>query len=150
MKQRLMIGKKQIITLKGNGSTIKDCTYHTELRASTLSYIQTQITQHNPTEEEQEEITDDVPCGRPEAAAIESMKSGKAPRVDGIKTEILEEVDKILAKLLTCCMKNNNIPEHWSNAIVMLINKKGDKEGFKNYRPIRLLLIICTFCMDPR
>ena len=41
------------------------------------------------------------------------------------------------------CLSSKTFPDVWKKANVILVHKKGDKQGLKNYRPVSLLPICC-------
>ena len=71
------------------------------------------------------------------------MKKGKAPGEDEILTDVLKEGGEVviskLADLFTQCIREGKIPDNWSNAIIILLHKKGNITDLGNYRPISLL-----------
>ena len=64
--------------------------------------------------------------------ALNKTKRGKAPREDGITSDMLkdaeDEVHNKLAQLFTQCLCKGNVNEAWCNAIVNLLHKKCDKK----------------------
>ena len=79
-------------------------------------------------------------------AAVQSLKTDKAPAPDGMTNTPLNtggyELWKILTKLFNECLKSEDIPSQWKNSSTIIIPKKGDCEDLKNYRPITLLSTI--------
>ena len=75
--------------------------------------------------------------------AIKNMKKNKAPGLDEISKDILEEggdeVITQLVKLFNQIITKKCIPQSWKEAKIILLHKKGDKADIKNYRPISLL-----------
>ena len=71
------------------------------------------------------------------------MKGGKAPGKDDITIDLLkvgeEQLNDRIATQLTKCLDANRIQTEWTDANVILLFKKGEKEDLKNYRPISLL-----------
>ena len=71
------------------------------------------------------------------------MKGGKAPGKDDISIDLLkvggEQLNDRIATLLTNCLDANRISIEWTDANVILLFKKGEKEELRNYRPISLL-----------
>lgn len=71
------------------------------------------------------------------------MKNHKAPGGDNIITEIIKEGgEMVLVKLkviYNLSHKGERISEDWTNAMVVLILKKGENANFQNFRPISLL-----------
>ena len=49
---------------------------------------------------------------------------------------------KILTALFNRCLSEGRVPENWKNASVVILYKKSDKKGIKNYRPISLIPVI--------
>lgn len=98
-----------------------------------------------PKEHSNHNINDQLPDVLPSEVrkAITDSKSGKAPGEDDLSIDVLKEsgkeVDKMMAKIFTDCLREQNIPDKWKSANIILIHKKGDKEDLKNYRPISLL-----------
>ncbi|CAG9133443.1 unnamed protein product [Plutella xylostella] len=75
--------------------------------------------------------------------ALEQLKNYKAPGEDGITTELLKAggiaILEQLQRLFNSVLHNGITPEAWSESVVVLFFKKGDKTLLKNYRPISLL-----------
>ncbi|KAG7307758.1 hypothetical protein JYU34_006348 [Plutella xylostella] len=75
--------------------------------------------------------------------ALEQLKNNKAPGEDGITTELLKAggiaILEQLQRLFNSVLHNGITPEAWSESVVVLFFKKGDKTLLKNYRPISLL-----------
>ena len=78
--------------------------------------------------------------------ALNKTKTGKAPREDGMSSDMLkdagDEVHNKLAQLFTQCLCKRDVPEAWCNAILSLLHRKGDNKDPGNYLPISLLLAI--------
>ena len=76
-------------------------------------------------------------------AAIESMKSGKTPGLDGIPAEIYKYAGTALhAQLLKfyhICWTAKELPQQFKDALIISIYKKGDRSNCGNYRGILLL-----------
>ncbi|KAA5557034.1 hypothetical protein F3G48_33075, partial [Pseudomonas aeruginosa] len=67
----------------------------------------------------------------------------KAPGPDGISNEILRNIKEILLPVLTGIfndiMNTETIPQQWTEFLIILLYKKGDKYDIGNYRPISLM-----------
>jgi len=148
-KQRLAIGKKQILGVqKEDGTT----TYNRiTILKTVVEYFTNLYKKTENAEEETQEISQnsgDLPTILPEEviAAIKGMKNGKAGGADGVLAEYLKigisEIAPILAQLFTNCLRQGKIPKDWNHARIILLHKKGSKEDLKNYRPISLLPVI--------
>jgi len=79
--------------------------------------------------------------------AINEMKAGKAPGMDGCAVESLKNggviVIKWLVRLFNVCFKENRVPEDWKIACVVPLYKgKGDKLECNNSRGISLLSVV--------
>uniref|UniRef100_A0AAR5Q9X0 Reverse transcriptase domain-containing protein n=1 Tax=Dendroctonus ponderosae TaxID=77166 RepID=A0AAR5Q9X0_DENPD len=76
-------------------------------------------------------------------SALHHIKNGKAAGEEGILTEMLTQGGDILVEqleiLFNKCLENEDIPQDWTNALVIIIHKKGDTENLENYRHISLL-----------
>ena len=76
-------------------------------------------------------------------AAVQSLRTDKAPGPDGITNIALKtggyELWKVLTKLFNECLESEDIPSQWKKSSTIIIPKKGDREDLKNYRPITLL-----------
>ena len=74
---------------------------------------------------------------------IQKQRNGKAPGEDKISIELIKngglELYKYLHKLILNIWKYEKIPEEWTEAIIMPLFKKGDKQECSNYRGISLL-----------
>ncbi|CAH2084971.1 unnamed protein product [Euphydryas editha] len=74
---------------------------------------------------------------------IKKLKLKKIPGSDNITNEALKIAQKILAaplsKLFNLILQNSETPTQWSEAMIILIYKKGDPKNIDNYRPISLL-----------
>ena len=80
------------------------------------------------------------------ASAIKSLRSSKAPGLDGLEGELFKENQIVLIPLLhilfNCIMRQGAFPESWSKAMLIPIHKKGDKNNPNNYRGISLIDVI--------
>ena len=79
--------------------------------------------------------------------AVEVMKAGKAPGLDGIATECLKKggvtIVEWLVRLLNLCFVSGMVPIEWRSAcIVPLYKGKGDKNECCNSRGISLLCVV--------
>ncbi|KAL1446641.1 hypothetical protein WDU94_003506 [Cyamophila willieti] len=89
----------------------------------------------------------EVPTLEEVSKIIEEMKKNKAPGEDGINMEIIKagglEIANTIYELIKEIWNEKTIPNEWTEAIVIPIHKKGDKEDCNNYRGISLLN--CTY-----
>ncbi|KAK6754360.1 hypothetical protein RB195_013390 [Necator americanus] len=78
--------------------------------------------------------------------AIKSMKPGTAPGPDFISADFLRAgghpLHVILAAHMTSYLQKERISDQWKTSRTVLIHKKGDREDFRNYRPISLLSVL--------
>ena len=78
-------------------------------------------------------------------AAIQAMKSNKAPGPDGIPAEIWKSSEALaeqLHNLLAYIWEKEDVPQQFKDAnIVTIWKRKGSKSDFNNYRGISLLAI---------
>ncbi|KAI5743429.1 hypothetical protein M8J77_018082 [Diaphorina citri] len=150
-KQKLMIGKNQLIALDGPNGRINDGeeilehirSFYKELYAKTND--EEQLTQETRSMNEEEEK---IPEILPDEVtnAINLMKKDKATGDDEVSINILkltgEETAITLAKIFTNCLINCKIPSSWNTAKIIILHKKGSIFDIKNYRPICLLSCI--------
>jgi hypothetical protein len=87
-------------------------------------------------------------------AASRHLKKGKAPGMDGIRSEMLKEgafrFAPSLSSLFNRILKSGNFPSKWRLSTLSVIHKKGDKNLPKNYRgrPIAVSSNLCKlFCL---
>ncbi|KAL1446132.1 hypothetical protein WDU94_005544 [Cyamophila willieti] len=75
--------------------------------------------------------------------AIKMLKNNKAPGEDGITAEVLKAGGNVTAKeihkLILEVWENEDLPQEWTEALIIPILKKGDKLNCNNYRGIALL-----------
>lgn len=75
--------------------------------------------------------------------AIETQKRDKAPGPDRITNNLLLEIKEYITPVLTNMfneiLANEEIPKQWSESVITLLHKKGDKNNINNYRPISLM-----------
>ena len=78
---------------------------------------------------------------------IQKLNPGKSPGPDGWHPISLKNLaDLIIEHLSTLFQKSLNegiVPAQWLEASITAIHKKGQKNLFKNYRPVSITLIIC-------
>ena len=144
---KLIIGKNQLIAVKKpDGTVIRNRENIVQVVAE--FYKNLYDSKDSTMSQKSEDGAKDVPhiLSSEVDEAIRRMKNGKSPGDDGISIDVLklggEELSKVLLKLFNKCLLENNIPDDWNNAIVILIHKKGDKEDLRNYRPISLLSVL--------
>ena len=83
--------------------------------------------------------------------ALKTIKSGKAPGLDGISAEMIlhfgPNTRKWLLALYNTCMMSLKIPKTWRKAkVVALLEPGKDPKLPKSYRPIFLLCILYKVC----
>lgn len=75
--------------------------------------------------------------------AINKMKNGKSPGIDGIPAEIYkgggECIEEWLTKIFNQAWSQEKIPIDWTKGVVCPIYKKNDRTDCRNYRGITLL-----------
>ncbi|KAI3359010.1 hypothetical protein L3Q82_015394, partial [Scortum barcoo] len=79
-------------------------------------------------------------------AALMSLKSGKAPGIDGLPVDFYKSFWSVLGedlhwRFLTNCLERGRLPLSCRRAVITLLPKKGDLQELKNWRPVSLL---CT------
>ncbi|KAI8516527.1 hypothetical protein Bbelb_051080 [Branchiostoma belcheri] len=79
--------------------------------------------------------------------AIDSLRSGKAPGMDGIPPEVIKSAKGVLLPelhdLLCQCWEEGEIPQDLKDSnIITLYKNKGDRSDCNNYRGISLLSIV--------
>ncbi|KAI8521282.1 hypothetical protein Bbelb_010360 [Branchiostoma belcheri] len=79
--------------------------------------------------------------------AIDSLRSGKAPGMDGIPPEVIKSAKGVLLPelhdLLCQCWEEGEIPQDMKDSnIITLYKNKGDRSDCNNYRGISLLSIV--------
>ncbi|CAI5929535.1 unnamed protein product [Closterium sp. NIES-65] len=76
-------------------------------------------------------------------AAIKQLPKGKAPGLDGLPKEFIEENWDMLGRPFLRFIKEFEasaaLPSQMTTAVTILLHKKGDKGKLENYRPITLL-----------
>ena len=95
---------------------------------------------HHPIPEEEAPL----PILREEvAAAVRTLKLGKAPGVDNITAELLkaggEPVITVLTKVCNEVMKTGIWPTEWTKSLVIALPKKGASKLCENHRTISLI-----------
>ena len=75
--------------------------------------------------------------------AAKTLKSNKAPGIDGIQGDILKlappEVIKVYHDLILNIWHNESWPKRWCQSIVIPLHKKGSKLSCNNYRTLSLI-----------
>ena len=75
--------------------------------------------------------------------AIKKLKNGKAPGPDGIPVECYKKMKesqlKIVLQMINNWWTQESVEDEVTQALVILLFKKGDKSNLANYRPISLL-----------
>lgn len=75
--------------------------------------------------------------------AIETLKNGTSPGLDGIGTHIIKKcyrkIGKVLLYIINLSFQTGVFPEKLKEAVVIPIHKKDSKMSSTNYRPISLL-----------
>ena len=83
---------------------------------------------------------------------IDNLKINKSEGYDGISNEMIKEAPEIILELvnkfMNVCLEKSLIPNTWTQGLITLIHKKGDKNNLDNYRGIcvssALLKILCS------
>ncbi|KAI3363559.1 hypothetical protein L3Q82_012167 [Scortum barcoo] len=79
-------------------------------------------------------------------AALMSLKSGKAPGIDGLPVDFYKSFWSVLGEdlleVFNNCLERGLLPLSCRRAVITLLPKKGDLQELKNWRPVSLL------CMD--
>ena len=77
---------------------------------------------------------------------IKSLRSDKAPGIDGIRAidvkAICNKLSPVIAKLINMSIQTGKYPEQLKTGVVRPIFKKGSRLDFDNYRPITILSTI--------
>ncbi|CAI7808398.1 unnamed protein product [Closterium sp. NIES-53] len=75
--------------------------------------------------------------------AIKQLPKGKAPGLDGLPKEFIEENWDLLGRPFLAFIKefetSTELPPQLTTVVTILLHKKGDKASLENYRPITLL-----------
>ena len=78
---------------------------------------------------------------------LKDLKPNKSPGIDGLHPRVLREIADEIAKPLTIIFQKSlnatELPQHWLQAIITPIFKKGSKSSPENYRPVSLTCILC-------
>ncbi|XP_035663411.1 uncharacterized protein LOC118407100 [Branchiostoma floridae] len=90
---------------------------------------------------------DTVPTLEEMSKAVDSLRSGKAPGMDGIPPEVIKNAKGVLLPelhdILCQCWEEGEIPQDMKDSnIVTLYKNKGDRSDCNNYRGISLLSIV--------
>ncbi|KAF6205809.1 hypothetical protein GE061_019983 [Apolygus lucorum] len=92
------------------------------------------------------EIPIEPPSVNEIASAINDMKNGKAPGVDGIPPEILKADAMLTAKMIEPLFleiwKEERIPTEWRKGMIIKLPKKGDIALCDNWRGVTLLPVL--------
>jgi len=75
--------------------------------------------------------------------AVRKLKSYKSPGIDQISAELFKAGGRSICleihKLITSISKKENLPEKWTDSIILPTHKKRDKTDCNNYSGISLL-----------
>ena len=78
---------------------------------------------------------------------MKDLHPNKSPGIDGIHPRVLKELAEVLVKPITIIYKKSlaecELPQHWKEATITPIFKKGDRTRAENYRPVSLTSLIC-------
>ncbi len=94
--------------------------------------------------DEEQEILEDISIEPPTQAeireALKDMKTGKAPGIDSITTELLRaDIDttvQILHQFFTEVWDKEMVPEDWKKGLIIKLAKKGELTNCSNWRGI--------------
>lgn len=90
-----------------------------------------------------EEKMAEAPSLKEVESAISKLQSGKAAAGDGIQGELLRHggpsVVNYLHSTLVVVWAQKEIPQQWKDAVIVPLDKKGDRSLVDNYRGISLL-----------
>ena len=79
--------------------------------------------------------------------ALKNLSPNKSPGIDGIHPRILKEMADELAYPITeifrKSIESGKLPQHWLDAVITPIFKKGDRSKAVNYRPVSLTSVLC-------
>ncbi|XP_035208878.1 adhesion G protein-coupled receptor L2-like [Stegodyphus dumicola] len=108
----------------------QDSTYHADIRAQSTEIPNSEDDQPFTLEEMQR--------------TINSTRRGKAPGLDGLTIETIEELrladDKKILSIFNKCLELDYLPKEWKNAELVLFQKEGKPKSMpSSYRPICLL-----------
>ena len=77
------------------------------------------------------------------AAAIESLKNGKSPRIDNVLAEFLKKggqtTIEIYTKLCKEVWSTGVWPSAWTQSLIIPLSKKGNLKSCSKYRTINLI-----------
>ena len=83
-----------------------------------------------PERDEDQLVNMDPPTANEVKAAIDKLKSGKAPRADGISAEMLKAGGDVIIETLTEIFKEiweeEEIPVDWKTELIVKLPKKGN------------------------
>ena len=81
------------------------------------------------------------------AKKLKKLKVNKSAGPDGIHPRILKETAEAISLPLSIIynksLKEGKVPEHWKEANITALHKKGNKRKVENYRPISLTAVCC-------
>eukprot|EP00899_Mesostigma_viride_P002666 jgi/Mesvir1/123/Mv26431-RA.3 len=93
----------------------------------------------------QQQELDQIPSMEEATTAMEHIKTGSAPGVDGLPIEFWKTFWSLLhIDFYECILeiwRHGKVSGRWAESALILLYKKGDKTLWKNYRPIRLLTV---------
>ena len=93
-------------------------------------------------EKENEESEEDLTWAEVEAA-VQSMKSGRAPGIDEVTVETIRAAAEVgkqwLYRIMRSVWKERKTPTDWKKGIIVPIFKKGNRKVCSNYRGVTLM-----------
>eukprot|EP00899_Mesostigma_viride_P021876 jgi/Mesvir1/29690/Mv25408-RA.1 len=93
----------------------------------------------------QQHQLDQTPSMEEATNAMQNIRTGSAPGVDGLPIEFWKTFWSLLHVDFYQCIleiwQHGQITGQWAETALILLFKKGDKTQWKNYRPIRLLTV---------
>ena len=75
---------------------------------------------------------------------IKPHKAAGPDRIpNGVLKELADELAPIITALFNQSLETGAIPQHWADALITPVYKKGNVHTVANYRPVSLTYVIC-------